>query len=62
MIAKSVTKSVEIGGNDEIAIEMEERCSMCECSIPDGFVVLRHTETNNIICVPCLGLIALIDD
>lgn len=64
MIVKSLAQSRIIGGtvpSQTAAIEFEEQCSLCDQSVPDGAVVLRHVETNNIICVPCLGFIALLN-
>lgn len=56
MIVKSRAQSQLIG-----EVELDEQCSLCNVAIPDGAVVLRYTETNNIICVPCLGWIAMIN-
>ena len=35
-------------------IEFEEICSVCDKEIPEGALVLRKVETNNIICLLCV--------
>lgn len=55
--SKSTAKSKFIGGGNlsmSSTIEMQETCSLCENSIPDGRLVLRHEYTHNIICVFCV--------
>lgn len=62
MIVRSIAKSLLLEASHLNNVEeLEERCSLCEGEIPDGFVVLRHTESNHILCVPCLGWIAMLN-
>jgi hypothetical protein len=43
-------------------IEVDEECWICGRIIPDGHIILRHIETNNIICLICIAEIASVGD
>ena len=60
MIVKSRAQLRRLADPDLGSIELEESCSLCDVMVPEGAVVLRHTESNHIICVPCLGWIAML--
>lgn len=40
------------------AVVHNEKCASCNHDIPEGRLVLRHVESNHIICVICLAELA----
>ena len=47
---------------DYSVIEFGEICSLCDNEIPNGSLVLRHTDTTNILCLICLVKIAEVNE
>jgi hypothetical protein len=43
-------------------LEIEEECWMCGREVPEGHIVLRHEETNNVLCLICITEIAEVND
>lgn len=39
------------------SLQIDEKCSLCEKEIPENRKCIRHSGTNNVICISCLVLI-----
>lgn len=65
MLTKSQAKSTlyKAGNPRQLKdLEIEEKCALCHRELVDGALILRNTETKQILCLICLVDIAEIND